>query len=125
MSQQVTEPNNDNFANMTSTYIVHDDTIGTTPMPKFPTKIKYIIQYTREDESKLNLLFIIPMSKFIDDNEGFRWRKHCSEVLHSYMEKSVLFIVGNSSSDRTLIRDAVRLLLEYRQWSMGRRNVLL
>ena len=94
-------------------------------MPKFPTKIKYIIQYTREDESKLNLLFIIPMSKFIDDNEGFRWRKHCSEVLHSYMEKSVLFIVGNRSSDRTLIRDAVRLLLEYRQWSMGRRNVLL
>ena len=94
---------------MTSTYIVQDDTIGVAPMSRVPTKVKFLIQYTKKDNTKINLLFIIPMTSFIeeDDDNGFTWKYTSSTVLKSYMEKSILYLTNNTYDDRAEIRKAI------------------
>ena len=93
---------------MTSTYIVQDNTIGVTPMSRVPTKVKFLIQYTKRDNTKINLFFIIPMTSFIeeDDDNGFKWKYSSSTVLKSYMEKSILYLTNNTNDDRAEIRKA-------------------
>ena len=82
------------------------------------TKVKFMVQYMKEDKSIINLIYILPLTMFykIDNSAdyGVRWRDTCNNVLHSRMAKSVLFLHNNSIKDRI----ALRKTIEYYEYTV-------